>query len=519
VRSLVLQSMDSLDIIKQVSAVLQEDSNAHTAAAAAAAAASQDTSGPGGGVAGTADFGALHADNIAAAGLHNSSSIAGLEGMRAAGSTGGSGHLGFCSNLADTSVAGLTLNIPTGPHAHTPTAGAAAGAAGGFGLGFGLAGAAGGGGSMHDLSPARVQGQCGSSTELVRLGSMHALLEQQQQRRHSSNDVRGLQRASCWASSSSLAGTSSQPGSATAATAAGPANTACFQPSPRYTQGSMWGTVEDSRGVVVPMNGGACGLQQPGTPGVPGPVATGAAAGGAGAGGWGLGGAAPGQQQGLMPCYTPAAMHSQFGGLCASTAAVAAQQGLCGPHDGLDMFAPMCQPRDVVVVTRATVPSQDQILALLAAPLPREPRVTAAPRTANQQQQQCMEVSLYKENGPHPLLPEELVKQLQQRGLPSKLAAARASGTLSDRASYHSCLKEDLETFLMHLSAKARCSPVIGRVVIVLRVGGEGGGGVLSFGQSKTGLIIAASSSDKMVAESMVMGLLGEMESVLQLVK
>lgn len=183
----------------------------------------------------------------------------------------------------------------------------------------------------------------------------------------------------------------------------------------------------------------------------------------------------------------------------------------------MDMYAHMCQPKDVVVVTASAAPSQDQILALLAAPAEGEypPPMAAGGScggvltiggggSSSNRGPQYTEVNLFCAKGPHPVADRRLAQHLQLLGVPSSLA---------DRSmvdiTYARCIKEDTEAFLMHLIMAARSRSDLGRVVLVLCTS--------AVQPHEVGLIIAASARSKAVSEEAVMWLLGQLEPVLDL--
>jgi hypothetical protein len=168
----------------------------------------------------------------------------------------------------------------------------------------------------------------------------------------------------------------------------------------------------------------------------------------------------------------------------------------------------MCQPRDVVVITQAAVPSNEQILALLAAPLPGAYGPVAAVC-----RQQYTEVTLYTEKGQHPVAAVQLSQQLQKQRLFSSLAAF-AESAASSASSFQEALRSDLQAFLLQLLEAARHTMDLGRLVAVWRLDADGAGSTAL--DSDVGLIIAASATSKAKAEAAVMWLLHSIEAVLQ---
>ena len=469
--------MDSLDLIKQLPSVDlgAYDDSAHLAAGLAAPAPPATAVG-------------------------GSGTVGSLSGPTQSGST-------ECADaIRGLSVATTTPEQPAGllnAGARNPAVGAAtAGVPGASGMGASGADAA-----AHTFCVG--PGTYGSSSELMQLGALQVRLppQQQQQRRQSSPELTryGMQGATCWASSSSLAGTAAalqplaQPGSATAAAAAGlgaavgggGGSSSCTD-LPAAMAARQTGTTP----------GCSLGITRPGgthLPGAPvGPV-------------WSIGGevmpvgAGSGQQQQMM--------------LMAGDAAAA---------DHSQMLATMCQPRDMVVLTRNAVPSSDQMLALLAAPLPGDFAPASSAYT-----HRYTEVALYTEKGPYSVSGHLLAQQLQQRGLPSRLAAALpAPGTVMDGRGSNSGLQlgaeaavsSDVETMLLHCMGSVRRSADIGRMVVVLRLGGalpEGGGGPSggafnASSSSEAGFVIAASAGRKSLAEEAVLWVLQQLETVLQ---
>lgn len=423
---------------------------------------------------------------------------------------------------AGAAAAGLTGHLVTQPPAHTQSAGsvegtptpcASLGHAAELQPGTALAAAAGGAAAAaaaaHRLSSARQLGQSGSSTELMLLGALHLSQQQQQQwqvPQRASPDV-------CWGlsgdathqgssalmpSSSSLAGSlqaQSQPGSATAV-AAGRFSTSssdCFQHSPVVGSGSgCWGQAAAA----------AAGQER----GTPAPTSS----------GWG--------DAFAQPAAAAAGAGTQFvaqhGGVCVPQQQ---QQQPAGGVQAPDLYAHMCQPEDVAVVTRAAAPSHDQVMALLAAPLPGQ----------FQQPATYLEVSLYTECVAQlrPVVPQALAQQLRQRGLPSRLAAQYSGSTSSGgpvggaycaSSSFQAALREDLEVYLGVLMASVRvrrgqADPCLGRLVVVMRpTGREEGGSSGSSSPEEVALIIAASSSSKAMGDDAVLWLLRQLEGVLQ---
>lgn len=184
-------------------------------------------------------------------------------------------------------------------------------------------------------------------------------------------------------------------------------------------------------------------------------------------------------------------------------AGIVQQQRVQPPQD---MYAHMCQPQDMAVVTQRGVPSNEQVLALLAAPLPGDFALGSCAR------QQYTEVMLYTEKGPHVVDPSALAQQLQQWG--SQSALASTAGPHSCSSTHGQALRGDVEKYLLLLMGSLRRTVDLGRLVIVLRVGGDGDSSAASRGE--VGLIIAASASNKAAAEGAVMRLLDSMDGVMQ---
>jgi hypothetical protein len=161
-----------------------------------------------------------------------------------------------------------------------------------------------------------------------------------------------------------------------------------------------------------------------------------------------------------------------------------------------------------VVITQVAVPSNEQILALLAAPLPGAYGPAAAVC-----KQQYTEVTLYTEKGRHPVAAGQLSHQLQKQRLFSSLAAVAEFGA-STASSFQEALRSDLQAFLSQLLAAARHSMDLGRLVAVWRLDAVGAGSTAI--DNDVGLIIAASATSKAKAEAAVMWLLNSMEAVLQ---
>lgn len=351
-------------------------------------------------------------------------------------------------------------------------------------------------------SPVPQQGQCGSSTDLVQLGALQLPPQHQLQAslgRSSAEAEASLQGGACWPSSNSLAGVlhaHSQPGSATAATAAGGmgSRSSFSQRSPLVGSGSGTWAVEaarfgDGRSTYA-HQGAACpsGLQQPAQF-----VADQCFA-------------APE----LRMCAGRSGVAAGSSPTYAGVAAAGSQhQGLLGARAPVfDMYSHMCQPRDMVVITHTAVPSNEQILALLAAPLPG----AYGPGTAACRQQYT-EVTLYTEKGQHPVAAGQLSQQLQKHRLFSSLAALTESEATS-ASSFQEALKNDLKAFLSQLLDAARHTMDLGRLVAVWRLDPDDAGSAAL--DSDVGLIIAASATSKSKAEAAVMWLLNSMEAVLQ---
>lgn len=179
-------------------------------------------------------------------------------------------------------------------------------------------------------------------------------------------------------------------------------------------------------------------------------------------------------------------------------AAVPSNSGLLGTPAWMQ---PLVQPEVVVMVTseRHKVPAMEQLLALLAAPLP-----DGAARRASDVYR---EVSTFTSKGRQAISVQKVMCQLSVLGLKSSLAAvgvpcsmsslggAAAAGPSSALAVYQllppqsAALLKDLQLLLNYLARNVRCAVDAGRVVIALHVPKEAGGA-----QDEPGLVIAATA-------------------------
>jgi hypothetical protein len=181
------------------------------------------------------------------------------------------------------------------------------------------------------------------------------------------------------------------------------------------------------------------------------------------------------------------------------------------------LLQPLVQPQVMVTVTSRALPSMDQTLALLAAPMPAG-STRRAPET-------YLEVSTFTSRGPQAISPHKVMFQLAVLGLPSKMAdagclpAAAAATTAMPggmgvdaqmqllRSVPAATLAADVQVLLGHLAHNMRRSADVGRVVVCVRLDA-------SVGASEPGLLIATTAGSKEQATTAVRGLVNQLALV-----
>lgn len=174
----------------------------------------------------------------------------------------------------------------------------------------------------------------------------------------------------------------------------------------------------------------------------------------------------------------------------------------------------LVQPEVVVVVTqeRAKVPAIEQLLALLAAPLPAG--------TARKPAEAYREVSTFTSKGRQAVSAAKVMCRMGALGLRESALArcprlfATATGGVSGPGSadggvalqQQAALMADLQLLLSHLARSIRCSVDVGRVVIVLHVPG-----VDAVVPEEPGLVIATTAGSLHDATTVVKSLVDQL--------
>jgi hypothetical protein len=191
----------------------------------------------------------------------------------------------------------------------------------------------------------------------------------------------------------------------------------------------------------------------------------------------------------------------------------------------MDGFAsymqPLVQPEVVVIVTneRHKLPAMEQLLALLAAPLPHA--------AARRPSELYREVSTFTSKGRQAISMQKVMCQLSVLGLKSSLAGlglSRSVGDLNDgvvtapgsapdaqlmQQPHAAALLTDLQLLLNYLARNIRCAVDAGRVVIALHVPD-----MVHGAQDKPGLVIAATAASLQEATSVVRSLVDQLALV-----
>jgi hypothetical protein len=217
----------------------------------------------------------------------------------------------------------------------------------------------------------------------------------------------------------------------------------------------------------------------------------------------GLAGPAPQQQQQQQQQQQPV----DAAGLGAAAASTAGFDAL--------LLQPLVQPQVMVTVTGRSLPSMEQTLALLAAPMPAG-STRRAPET-------YLEVSTFTSRGPQGISPHKVMFQLAVLGLPSKMAeggclpaaaAAALPGSMGVDAQMQvlrsvpaATLAADLQALLGHLAHNMRRRVDVGRVVVCVRLDAAVAAG-------EPGLVIATTAGSKEQATSAVRGLVNQLALV-----
>lgn len=170
--------------------------------------------------------------------------------------------------------------------------------------------------------------------------------------------------------------------------------------------------------------------------------------------------------------------------------------------DGTDvLLQPLVQPEVMMMVAPRPLPSMDQVLALLAAPMPAG--TTRRPAEA------YLEVSTFTSRGPQAISLHKVMCQLAVLGLQCKSAEAGTSpaGAAVAEHAAAAAMAADLQLLLQHLGRNIRRAVDVGRVVMFLRLDG-------STAAVDPGLIIAATSCSKAEATRAVRGLVDQLALV-----
>jgi hypothetical protein len=175
------------------------------------------------------------------------------------------------------------------------------------------------------------------------------------------------------------------------------------------------------------------------------------------------------------------------------------------------MMLPLVQPDVVVMVTEGLLPSMDQLLALLAAPLPSKFRLSASDgSTSNGHNLICptttyLEVSTFTSRGVQAVSAAKVKSQLSLLGLGSQLATTGLEG-ITAAAGMQVALQADVKALLHHLAHSMMRTVDIGRVVLALRLG--------SIAAHDAGLLIATTARTVQDATQAVKGLVEQLALV-----
>eukprot|EP00879_Flechtneria_rotunda_P004102 GHRR01004347.1.p1 GENE.GHRR01004347.1~~GHRR01004347.1.p1 ORF type:complete len:793 (+),score=335.48 GHRR01004347.1:335-2713(+) len=194
----------------------------------------------------------------------------------------------------------------------------------------------------------------------------------------------------------------------------------------------------------------------------------------------------------------------------AAAKAAAGVHVVAGCDDAL-LLQPLVQPEMMVLVTPKVLPSMEQLLALLAAPLP----VGAAMRPA----EAYLEVSTFTSKGPQAISPDKLMCQLAVLGIKSQIAEMRMgelpgckitslrAGGARGMAGIEGAIVADLERLLRHLARNMRRVVDVGRVVLAMR---------LNAAVAEPGLVIATTAATVQQATTAVKSLVDQLALVYQ---
>jgi len=173
------------------------------------------------------------------------------------------------------------------------------------------------------------------------------------------------------------------------------------------------------------------------------------------------------------------------------------------------LMLPLVQPDVVVMVTEGPLPSMDQLLALLAAPLPPGFRLSVSDcATSSGRNQICpatsyLEVSTFTSRGVQAVSAAKVKSQLSLLGLGSQLAA---TGLEATSANVQAALQADVKVLLHHLAHSMMRTVDVGRVVLALRLG--------SLSAYDAGLLIATTARTVQEATQAVKGLVDQLALV-----
>lgn len=202
--------------------------------------------------------------------------------------------------------------------------------------------------------------------------------------------------------------------------------------------------------------------------------------------------------------------------------AVPSSCGLIGPAEDsafTAMMQPLVQPEVVVMVTseRCKVPAMEQLLALLAAPLP----AGAARRPSDTYR----EVSTFTSKGRQAISAQKVMCQLSVLGLKSTLSGLGYTGPMSSLSGagrpgsptalqqltpqQGAALLADLQLLLNYLARNIRCAVDAGRIVIALHVPDA-----YDAAADQPGLVIAATAGTLQEATSVVRSLVDQLALV-----
>eukprot|EP00775_Hariotina_reticulata_P013359 gene13359-13487_t len=182
----------------------------------------------------------------------------------------------------------------------------------------------------------------------------------------------------------------------------------------------------------------------------------------------------------------------------------------CGEFDS-SLMLPLVQPDVVVVVTEGPLPSMDQLLALLAAPLPSKFRLSASDGTTSSGHNficpatTYLEVSTFTSRGVQAVSAAKVKSQLSVLGLSSQLAATGLDKPTA-AATVQAALQADMQVLLHHLAHSMMRAVDVGRVVLALRLG--------HMTASDAGLLIATTARSVQEATQAVKGLVDQLALV-----